>query len=220
MLHGQRWAAFTFRSPAQRHVSLDIVAIFAAMSLDYRMLIAGDPVTTQRFARVARACVRRTFRKPSQIEAVVQDTFVEIMAKLEAGKFPEPHRVETWIWICATNAVRREQTRMRNRDADPYESEADDQLSLSEQMRQREDVETVEAQLRELNAEIVRKLVMRLQGYSYQEIADHDGDRPGTTRMSLSRLRDQLIRRLINDQRLNRDITPRKAHDQSSSTRT
>lgn len=189
------------------------------MTLDYRKLLAGDPVTTRGFARVVRACVRRRFKfgTTSQIDAVVQDTWVELLAKLEAGNVPDPDRVEAWIALCASNASRREQTRIRNREAVPYESQTHTtaQVPLSERFRQREDLGHIESQLQGMSAEVLQMFVMRLQGHSYAEIAKAVDTRPGAARTSMSRLRRQLTQ-LLTDQ-LDHQLQPAR-DDQSSST--
>jgi RNA polymerase sigma factor (sigma-70 family) len=191
------------------------------VDLDHRKFLEGDPAMTEAFCKTARWWIRRRFHKPSQIEAVVQDTMVEMLTKLAAGDEPDPHRVEEWILNCANNATRREQTRARRNLTVPYESQlhARDQATLSELHRYRADLEQVDALLEGCKERLTRMFFLRVQGYAYDEIAQEVGANSGAIRMALHRLRQRLERELLADDQLDLGIPPTTHHDESSSAR-
>lgn len=194
------------------------------MLLDHRRFLAGDPGTTQAFLQTARWWVRRFFHKRSQIDAVVHDAMVDMLTKLESGDEPDPERVEQWILLCANNATRRELTRVRHNVAVPYESalHGNDHAKPSEEHRHRVDVQQIDATLHACKEHLQRMFLLRLQGYTHDEIAKLVGSKAGATRMAMSRLRRRLADELIADSKLNFEIQLEHPshHDDSSIPRT
>ena len=180
---------------------------------------AGDPVTTRFFIQLARRWVRRYFHKRSQVDAVTQDSLVEMMTKLEAGDRPDPDRVPQWICTCAHNAVRRELTRVRHLDTVDFASElhGNNPIKLSEQVRHVEDLRRVREALEECTEHVRQIFVMRLLGHSHAEIAAFAESKAGAVRMAYSRVIRQLNEQLHDPGLLNISTHQQRSHDDSSS---
>lgn len=173
--------------------------------LDPRKLLEGDPRTAEAFLKYIRSHVRRYFRRGSQIHDVSQAAMLDVIARLEAGEEPEPDRLHYWVLNCAKNAVRRELTRLRHR-AVSYESRlhCHPQASASAVLGAREEIERIDRLLTDCS-EVGRKaLAARLQGHTHREIAKQLDMESGAVRMTLTRLRATLSRRLSAEEKLKR----------------
>jgi RNA polymerase sigma factor (sigma-70 family) len=201
--------------------------------LDHRNLLAGEATTTRLFLKLVRQWVRKFFRKPSQIEAVVQSAMIEMLGKLRAGNVPDPDRTFYWALNCATNAVRRELTKIHNHRADTYDSRVHGHVAAADPdatLDLRRDLERVEALLDVCNQNTRALLEAKVCGSTYRAIAAEFNLNQAAARMSVSRLRhqvaDQLAAQAKRDllrQQINRVVvarqrsTPRPDSSSSSS---
>jgi RNA polymerase sigma factor (sigma-70 family) len=171
---------------------------------DPARLRARDRATTEAFRRILRAHVRSYFNRESQIHDVTQDALLELLAKLEAGAEPE-HPVY-WALTSATNAVRRELTRIRHRVIE-YESQLHGKTDHGEPdwaalLDAREDLRRINVLLNECEEAQLRALAGAAEGRDHRELAEQLGVSPGAARMTLSRARADLSVRFSAQQKL------------------
>ncbi len=128
-------------------------------TLDPLRLLAHDPETTQAYLEFTRRFIRRYLQDPSRVREVSQSALAEMLAKLERGLAPTPGRVHYWVAASASNAVRRELTRMRHR-AVTYESRLHNQPAPNQDdvLVARWEVERIECLLAQFNGRARRAL--------------------------------------------------------------
>lgn len=177
---------------------------------DPAKLRAGDPAVTEAFRRILRAHIRGYFRHESQIHDVTQEALLELLAKLEAGADPQ-HPIY-WALSSATNAIRRELTRLRHQ-AIAYESqlhgasEASSEAERAALLDAREDLRRINALLADCDEAPYRALAGALEGHDHRELAEQLGVSPGAARMTLARARADLSEQFSAKQKMDELIS-------------
>jgi RNA polymerase sigma factor (sigma-70 family) len=173
--------------------------------LDHHKLLAHDPPTTQAFLDCIRRYVRRYFNRPSEIHDVSQSAMVELIDKLNRGEEPQPDRTYFWVLNSASNAVRRELTRLRHRVVS-YESRLHGQFTSTreEVFEARQEIERINRLLAECSDVARLALAASVHGDTHREIAAALELRPGAVRMTISRVRATLSDRLTAEEKLER----------------
>lgn len=175
---------------------------------DPDQLRAGDAAAIESFRRLLRAHICRYFNKESQINDVIQDALLDLLAKLEAGA--NPKQPEYWALNAANNAVRRELTRMR-RQVIEYESRLHGlgprqgdrgRADHADLLDAREDLRKINALLADCDEVPLRALTAAVQGRNHREIAQELGISPGAARMTLARARTELSDRFTAQQKI------------------
>ena len=148
--------------------------------------------------RQVRGYVRKFFTRRSQVHDVSNNAWVDLLAHLEREEPPEPERGYTWVLNSASNAVRRELTRLRRHNKTRYESALLDRGAGSEStvLRARATLRWVDTMLEECDETVRLTLQASAEGRTHQEIADQLGITTGAVRMSISRVRATMKDRL------------------------
>ncbi|HEX6705244.1 MAG TPA: RNA polymerase sigma factor [Albitalea sp.] len=184
--------------------------VFVEPSLDERSPVPEEPIVPpglamKEFERLVHdhrprlySFVRRRIGNASDVEDIVQDTFVEAMKGLP--RYKGTSRPETWIFGIAMNLVRNHYKRRRVRDVVDFEQDVEslpqevdgDPASLCEH---REILQRLALACGQLNADTLAVLERVLDDcLTYEEAALNLGIPVGTVRSRISRVRSQLRR--------------------------
>lgn len=93
------------------------------------LLIRGDreamPQVMERYGALVTAAARRVLRSTSDVEDVVQETWLAL--SINAGRIRQPDRLASWLWSTATNAATHQA--IRSRRCEPWDPDGfgDDQ---------------------------------------------------------------------------------------------
>lgn len=205
---------------APRH---DPDTVHAMADLDHRKLLANDPSTTRAFLNYIRRYVRRFFQRRSQIHDVSQSAMLEVIDKLSNGNEPTPDLVHYWVLNCASNAVRRELTRLRH-IAVSYESRLHSRPDpeVDEVVGARREIERIDRLLEDCGDVARKALDAAVHGDTHREIAAELEIGPGAVRMTIARVRATLSKRLTAEEKLARLhlLAIRAGHGRTSLFRT
>lgn len=169
--------------------------------LDPDKLRRGDAATVAAFRSVLRRRIGVFFHKQSQINAVTNDTLVELLTKLERGE--QPTEVFYWALNAVNNAIRRELTRVRRQVLVTYESHLHglDEADPTAVIDATAELERLDALLTKVDDVSLQVLFAAVQGEKHRDIANQLGINPGAARQSLSRLRAELRSHLTTHER-------------------
>jgi RNA polymerase sigma factor (sigma-70 family) len=163
--------------------------------ISVRKLERGDKDTIARASKIIRGFVRAYIRDPNLVEDVVQNTLVELLGKLARGDRPQtPHY---WILTAASNAVRREYTRLR-RSPEMFRSQLHPQKAsgLSTQHRAGAELRRVRELLAHKPQWQQQALMAIVVGRESKQVAEEFGMSPGALRTAVSRLRHDIREQL------------------------
>ena len=174
------------------------------MSLNLERLVENDPSAAPLVQRLVRGYVRRFFMSSSQVHDVSTNAWVDLLGRLEREGAPDPERGYAWVLNSASNAVRRELTRLRRQSKTRYDSALLETGAQSESkvLRARETLRRIDELLTDCDETVRLALQARAEGRTYQEIAEQLGISHGSVRMSISRERARLRDRLSADEKL------------------
>lgn len=169
-----------------------------AMSLNLERLLDNDPSTAKTVQQHVRGYVRKFFERTSLVHDVSHNAWVDLLGRLEREGAPDPERSYAWVLNSASNAVRRELTRLRQHNKTRYDSALLETGANSESkvLHAREMLRRIDGLLAECDETVRLALEACAEGRTYQEIAELLGISHGTVRMSISRERARLRERL------------------------
>ncbi len=180
-------------------------------SLIFRVREGDELAATELYERYAarvfglvRSQMAEQLRAQVEPEDVVQSIFKSIFRGMNSGGYNAPPAGTLWqlIAVIAVHKVRRNATRRMAAKRDSRRTESLDQLDYIA-ARDRESPEEIELAIREaiecLKATEQEAVLLRIQGYTVEEIADSLGRSRRTVERQLQRARELLAGMLMPD---------------------
>ncbi|MFJ4173482.1 RNA polymerase sigma factor [Microbacterium sp. NPDC089696] len=153
-------------------------------------------VLVRRYTPMMRAYTRRMLNASSDVDDIVQETFVTAWQRF--SELDDPSRVKSWLMrIVSRKAIDRIRALRPTVDVDEVEQAAPTTDSPARVVEARQGIAALGAALRELPAAQRECWVLReMGGYSYDEIAEELEMSVSTVRGLLARARKSMIVRM------------------------